>query len=70
MASEYRDTETVIDEKGAWRPFILEYPFDGGKCMVEVWARSWQEAEQRRLAIGQGGHIEGEIQGTMDAEPE
>ena len=63
---EYKDDETIIDDTGAWRRFAVEYVFCG-RYALEVYARSFEEAEARLKAIGSNGMVLGVIEGEMDA---
>ena len=59
---------TYTDEHGVrWGKYLCEYQFDGARWSVELWARSFEDAQARIGSVGCTGVVKGRIYTQVDA---
>lgn len=58
----------MTDEQGGQcRMYMVDYPYQGSKYCVDVYATSWEDAEARLNAIKGWGKIAGEVHEVVPA---
>lgn len=40
-------------------PYLIEYQYAGERWSITIWAKSWQDAQRRLVAIGANGQVIG-----------